>query len=216
MRGTTPLRCPAIAALLVSLCGSLASAQTPMLTEPTAADVARSLRTRASPGYARVVLTQALRAHPRHVMDEIADTLVAIAMMPGTDTLSFAVRAAALGTLVSVGAGDNGMVGFAHAVPYAGTLSRLVRIAQSAQDVGIRAAALRGLLYLPDRHTSLQLIRSFALSQYSLAEIAVFILGNDAGPDGLAIARELYRSRSVTQQYARTALDGIARYHRWP
>jgi hypothetical protein len=215
MRDTTQLRCPAIAALLVSLYGSLAFAQTPRLTEPTAADVARSLRTRASPGFARVVLTQALGARERHVMDEIADTLMAVAMTPGTDELIYSVRSEAVSALTEAGVGYTGISDQIYAVPYAGAVSRLVRIAQAAQDMGLRAAALVGLLAQPDRQASLQLVRSFAVSQDPLAEFAVITLGNNAGPDGLAIARELHRSGSVTQPYARSALDGIARYHRW-
>lgn len=216
MRGTTQLRCTAIAVLLVCLYGSLAPAQTPRLTEPTAADVARSLRTRASPGFARMVLTQALGARERRVMDEIADTLVAIALTPGTDELIFSVRSEAVSALTEAGVGYTGIVDRADAVPYAGAASRLVRIAQAAQDPDVRAQALRGLLDQPNRQASLQLIRSFAVSQDPLAEFAVVLLGNRAGPEGLAVARELHRSGSVTQPYARTALDGIARYHRWP
>lgn len=215
MRGKVHLRCPAIAVLLFFHYGSLASAQTPRLTEPTAADVARSLRTRASPGFARVVLTQALGARERHVMDEIADTLVAIALTPGTDELIYSVRSEAVSALTEAGVGYTGISDQIYAVPYAGAVSRLVRLARAAQDMGLRAAALVGLLAQPDRQASLQLVRSFAISQDPLAETAVVLLGNDAGPEGLAVARELHRSGSVTHPYARSALDGIARYHRW-
>lgn len=209
------LGCPALAALLVFAYGPLALAQTPMITEPSAADVARSLRTRASRGFALVVLTQALGSRPRHVMDEIADTLLAIAMTPGTDPLIYSARSEAVNALTEAGVGYTGISGQTYAIPYSGAVTRLVRIAQATQDMGLRAAALVGLLAQPDRQMSLQRVRSFAVSQDPLAETAVVLLGNEAGPEGLAIARELHRSGIVTQPYARTALDGIARYHRW-
>jgi hypothetical protein len=117
--------------------------------------------------------------------------------------------------LTEAGVGYTGISNRSHAIPYSGAVARLARIAQSAQDMGLRAGALVGLLAQPDLQASLQLVRSVAVSQDPLVETAVVLLGNEAGPEGLAVARELHRSGSVTQPYARSALDGIARYHRW-
>ena len=184
--------------------------------EPSAAEVAVSLRTKGHAGAARTVLTQALRPKSPQELDEIADTLAAIAAtFPGNDARGSATRMEALLSLSFAGQGDNGIVGVAHAVPYGGAAARLMRIAQTAQDVGIRAAALATLKSQPDRAKSLSFLQQVAKSQNEMAWVAVQILGNETGSEGRAIAQQLFRDGSVTEAYAKSTLDNMAHAYGW-
>jgi hypothetical protein len=149
-------------------------------------------------------------------MDEIADTLVAIATtFPGNDFRANATRMEALQSLSGAGRGENGIVGQNRALPYGGAMSRLVRIAETAQEGGIRAAALAGLRFLPNRAGCLAFLELFAKSQNEVAWVAVHELGNETGVEGLAIARQLFREGSVSEPRAKLALSGIAKHNGW-
>jgi hypothetical protein len=182
--------------------------------EPNAAEVAALLRGHEHPGQALAVLTQIRGPQPQQKMDEIADSLVSIASaFPGNDARGSRTRDAALVTLVLAGIGAR--EGAERAVPYAGAADRLRRIAATANDVGIRGGALRGLTKLPDKTRLLPFLRDVATSQNIAAWVAVDILTSDTGPEGKAIARELHRKRLVTQEIAWELLDRLAFAYGW-
>lgn len=183
----------------------------PLSREPTAAEVAALLRGQGHAGGAVAVLTQAYSPQPRRKMDDIADSLVAIATgFPGDDLRGARTRGAALSTLLLAGIGTREVTGFERPIPYAGAADRFMRIAETAQDVGISGGALRALTELPDKTRLLPFLRKVATSQNVAAWVAVTILVRDTGPEGQAIARELYGQRLVTERSAREVLDRLA------
>jgi hypothetical protein len=184
--------------------------------EPNAAEVAALLRSRGDAGGALAVLTQVRGPQPQQNMDEIADSLVAIAVgFPGMDHRGVVTRAAAKETLLLAGLGYNGLVGIDRAVPYAGAADRLMIIAETSNDVGIRSGALRGLTLLPNKTGLFPFLRQVATSQNRAAWVAVSLLTKETGPEGRAIARELYREGRVTQPMAREMLGRAAYAFAW-
>lgn len=182
--------------------------------EPTAADVATLLRTSGHAGGARAVLTQAYSVQHRQRMDEIADTLVVIAStFPGDNLRGASTRGAALTTLLLAGQGSSGIVGVDSAVPYAGAVDRLMRIAETAQDVGISGGALHALTKLPDKSRLLPFVRQIATSQHAAAWVAIGILVRETGPAGQTIARELCRNGLVKERNAWETLESLAASH---
>lgn len=214
--GHTYNRHEAILALVLAVVATSEGRSQTINREPNATEVAASLRTKGHVGGARAVLSQARGPKSQQQLDEIADTLVAIAAgFPGDDLRGGSTRLAALTTLVLAGQGDNGIVGLDRAVPYAGAAARLMLLAETAQDVGIRGGALSGLLALPSRSANLPFLRQVATSQNRVAWFAVYLLGNDTGPEGRAIARELYRQGRVAEPTARKTLNGVAKGFGW-
>lgn len=206
----------ALLALVLSVVAASAGHSQTSWREPNATDVAVSLRTKGHPGAALAVLTQALGPKSPQQMDDIADTLVAIATrLPGNDSLSFEIRTQALLTLIGAGQGDNGIVGVDHAVPYAGAAPRLRRVAEIAQDGGLRAGALGALMALPNRAAHLPFLEQLATSQNEVAHFAVSLLGNDTGPQGRAIAQRLFREGRVSEELAKRILGDLASYYGW-
>jgi hypothetical protein len=182
----------------------------------TAATVAQALRFKGHARGGRAALTQAYGPRPQAALDAIADSMVAIATtLQGGDVRAHAIRTAALNALAAAGMGDNGIVGSQRAIPYAGASARLIRIAEEAADVGIRAAALNSLKFQPNQPACLQLLSAIASSQNSVAWFAVHLLGNETGAAGQAVARQLLRAGTVTEPEAKRTLDGIAQHAGW-
>lgn len=203
-------------ALAITLAVTPAAVAQAIDVEPTASEVANLLRTRGHAGTARAVLTQAYGPKSSQAMDEIADTLTAIAgEYPGKDEHSASIRRAALSTLLLAGLGHTGIVGRDRASPYPGAAKRLMLLTETADDVGIRGASIDGLLQLPDRATTLAFLRQVATSNNKVAWFAVSCLGNRTGREGQAIARDLFRLGSVSDPTARETLDGIAKGYGW-
>jgi hypothetical protein len=149
-------------------------------------------------------------------MDEIADSLVAIAVsFPGKDPRSASTRERALTALLSAGMGASGVFGIERGVPYVGAADRLMQMVETAEDVGIRVAALEGLTRLPNKTKVLPFLRSVATSQNRMAYRAVTLLTEETGPEGQAIARELYRQGQVTQRTAKEMIDRAAGSYGW-
>jgi hypothetical protein len=91
-----------------------------------------------------------------------------------------------------------------------------MRLAQTAQSGGIRAAALSGLVQLPDSVQYLPFLGKVAVTaQGEDAQAATGLLVHDTGPAGRAIARELYLAGTVTQWSAKRTLDGAAQRFGW-
>jgi hypothetical protein len=96
---------------------------------PLAAQIARSVRTSGNDGRALPILTQARRSERRALMDEIADTLTAIAINPSVNDLANArARSVAIGILFQSGKGNTGLADDVPGTPYSGATSRLRRI----------------------------------------------------------------------------------------
>lgn len=185
--------------------------------DPTAAQVATLLRIKGHPGQARALLTQARGPRTPREMDEVADTLLAIAAtFPGNEYRSASTRTSALSALVDAGRGSSGIDDGSAGIPYAGAAARLMRLAETAQDVGIRAAALTGLVWLPDSVQYLPFLAKVAVAaQGEEAQAATGLLVHDTGPAGQAIARALYLAGTVSQWSATRTLEGAARQFGW-
>ena len=187
-----------------------------IVREPSSAEVAASLREHGHVGGALAVLTQARGPHAQGNMDEIADSLVAIAVsFPGMDLRAVRTRGAAQTALVLAGMGSSGVMGNDRGIPYAGAEDRLMHIAEAPQDIGIRSSALTGLTQLPNKTRLLSFLRRIATSQNTVAWHAITLLTEDTGPGGRALAYALYREGSVTQPTAREMLDRAAAAYRW-
>lgn len=184
--------------------------------DPDAAEVAALLRNQGRYGGAIAVLSQARGPEPQQKMDAIADSLVVIAVsFPGDDHRGASTRMAALRALLAAGTGESGVVGIERAVPYAGAADRLMQMAETAEDVGIRGTALWALTRLPNKAKLLPYLHQFATSRNRVAYRAVTLLARETGPEGLAMARELYRGGRVTERTAKETLDRIALANRW-
>lgn len=206
-----------LALVSVASAAVASGAQVVVGVDPTAAEVATALRTKGHSAGARAVLTQARGPRATREMDEVADTLVSIAAsFRGSGIAGVSTRLAALSALASAGRGDTGINDGTGGIPYAGAAERLKRLATTAQSGGIRAAALRALVSLPDSVTHFSFLGEVAASASDeTAQAAMTLLVNDTGPVGLAIARKLYIAGSVTQWSARRTLDGAAQQFGW-
>jgi hypothetical protein len=176
----------AVAVAVALVAGSELRSQT-VSPDSSAVEVAASLRRDGHAGKALLVLTQAGGRQPQQVMDEVADTLVAIAVsFPGNDASGASTRAVAQTTLLRAAKGESGAVGagIGRGIPYAGAADRFIRIAETAQDVGIRGAALWALTQLPNNAGLLPFLRQVATSQNPAAFRAVDLLADETGPAG--------------------------------
>jgi hypothetical protein len=184
--------------------------------EPTAAEIAQSLRARGGAPGALAVLTQARGDRPRSLLDEIADTLVAIAAgLPGDDSQARETRRQAVKTLAAAGRGKNGIVGVARAVKYPGAEARLMTLVATATDVGIRFMALAAVQMTVERARFVQHLESTARLSNPVAHKAVALLLDESGAVGLVVARALYRDGSVTDERALNLLRKAAANLGW-
>jgi hypothetical protein len=144
-------------------------------------------------------------------LDALADSLVAVALEPvgAGDVRLQAFRGSAISAL--------GEAGSPRAkVPYRGAGERLFRIAQSADDPGMRGVAIFRIGGLADTPTALRLLRRIAVSDNAVAVSAIHRLSGEVlGQGGLAVLRELFTSGAVTQESARNQLEWLARKYGW-
>lgn len=149
-------------------------------------------------------------------MDEIADTLAAIAIERSVDDVANArARSAAMGLLHRAGLGESGLPGDVRGTPYSGAAQRLRRIADSSAYVAARAGALKRLSNVDRSPALLGYLRQQAQATSIIAATAVEILADDRGPEGRAIARELYRTNAVKNDFAMRILSTRARANGW-
>jgi len=176
--------------------------------DPSPAEVASFLRSRGQAGPALAVLTQLRARQSQKKMDEVADSLAAIAIgFPGTGYQPRLTRMNAQIALLESGMGRTG-------IPYSGASDRLMRIVEESQDIGVRASALFGLMELPDRLSRLPLLRKVATSRNPIAYRAVIML-TEIDPEGRAIARALYQSGGVVDSTAIETLHDMAGVYHW-
>ncbi len=197
-----------------------ASAQTtaspPAQAVSLASRIARSIRTDGNDGRALPILTQARKPESRALMDEIADTLTAIAIEPSVDDVANTrARSVAIGFLHLAGLGESGLPGDVRGTPYSGAAKRLRRIAESSSYVDARAGALKRLSNLDRSSALLGYLRQQALLSSIVAATAVEILADDRGAEGRAIARDLYRTKAVKNDLARRMLEARGSERGW-
>jgi hypothetical protein len=177
-------------------------------SDPTPAEVAAFLRSRGQAGPAIAVLTQLRVRQSEKKMDDVADSLAAIAIgFPGTGYQPKRTRMNAQIALLEAGMGRTG-------IPYSGARDRLMRIVEESQDIGVRASALFGLMELPNRLSRLPLLKKVATSRNPIAYRAVIML-TEIDPEGRAIARELYQSGGVVDSTANETLHDMAGVYKW-
>ena len=193
------------------------SAQAQRITpDPSAAEVGTLLRSRGKPGQALAVLTQARQPQSKARLDEMADTLTAIAIgFKGDDTLATSARMAAVTTLLTAGSGTSGSKRHS-VIPYDGAADRLMRIVDSAQTTGTRAAALYALTKVPTSGRLIPFLRKLSTSNDPLAYGGITHLAESTGPEGLAVLRAIYESGKVSEPSAVQSLRYYAKANRWP
>jgi hypothetical protein len=97
--------------------------------------------------------------------------------------------------------------------PYEGAGSRLMRVAQ--ENGPTAGAALYYLSTLANRQEALERISVVARSRDVVAYLAITLLADTMGPQGLAEIRRLHRSGEVTNPTARSQVEAFARLHGW-
>jgi hypothetical protein len=90
-----------------------------------------------------------------------------------------------------------------------------MRIAESAQDVGIRGGALWALVQLQNGDRVIPYLRRIASSENPAATDAVELLATETGPTGRAAAKALFQEGAVKQATAREALSRFAMINGW-
>jgi hypothetical protein len=179
---------------------------------PSAPEVASELRRLRPVRNVREALTQSFGTRSAQTLDELADTLVAIATtLQGNGERHGDVRFNALFLLAATSRVEPGE----GAIAYRGAQVRVARIAETAEDVGIRGAAVGMMEWLPDREAALSFLERISKSHGVVADDAVYVLGVKAGPAGLQVARRLFLEGKVTNEGAKRTLRGLAQVHGW-
>jgi hypothetical protein len=114
-------------------------------SDPSPAEVAAFLRSRGQAGPAVKVLKQLGAPQSQKKMDEVADTLMVIAI--GGSGAGFPpkqMRISALMALLQAGSAYSG-------IPYSGASDRLMRIVEESQDILVSATSLAAVMELPNR-----------------------------------------------------------------
>lgn len=174
-----------------------------------------TVRAHVASGAAISVLGQQDSAYTRPVLDELADSLTAMAITG--DSRSGASDAAlhVITTLKSA-AGPHARI------PYDGTAERLMRIHREAQGRSIRIVAFGALLDIQDIGGVLPYVRAFVTSNQPDADRAIsqIIMRADERsvlyrPEARALLRELYERGLVPHPDASSLLEGFAVEQGW-
>jgi hypothetical protein len=161
------------------------------------------------------VMRQIGKAQPRAKLDELADSLVQIALTPAGSE--------GLGALLSAGALDR-----ADGVPYDGALDHLMRIHRDAHDMRTRQGALDHMLDVPGRDRAIQYLRQVAVSPSdSTAWVAIGKLFEDTAPGRqwpatpeqrqatLTMLHQMWEQDLVKNPAARLILNQNALFNKW-
>lgn len=195
-------------------------------TRPTAAELMQRLRIEDKRVHVVQILNQRYTTYPEAYLDEIADSLAALAVTMGArgDLEGLTAAREAVSILFDAGGRDAGILVSGKLVrdetPYRGAAERLMRIVEHPDtDAGIRAGALTALCGMPDRERTIEYLRSVAVSENPVADLAVRILGGWLGPrfelERLDLLRELYREGLVTEPRALMQLEAYADHYGW-
>jgi hypothetical protein len=170
------------------------------------------------------IMRQEGRPQPGAKLDELADSLMQIAMSVGagetdrrrTDAAGSAVTALELAGSTSVSYGS----------PYDGALDRLIRIHRDGKNRGVLALALSVVFMVPGHPVALAYVRDVATSMDETAGNAVSDLAMDVHSDVNAsteaqkqetntLLRELLEKRLVRDYHASVNLEGWAHSQGW-
>lgn len=217
MSTTFSSRCVAVAFAVVLTTLSTSSLLSQQRATPVQVnEVARNFRSVGFDARALIILTQAQGPQDIAVMNALADSVAAIAILhPGSTTHAARVRSLALSALRHAAAGEAGLHGATNAVPFAGAIERLKRVSGNSHDRGIRETALQFLGEVDQSVGFLQYLRTIATSKDDRAASAVELLVDTRGSQGRAIARDLFRRRLVVDRVALHVLEGKASALGW-
>ncbi len=178
-----------------------------------AARIAAQIRTVPDDSSAVAVLRQRRGARSAQQLDEIGDSLVAIAIASApADTAMYKTHQAALDGLMHAGSSDG------PGAPYRGAADRLLRIAENTADVGIRGSAISALSVQPDIPQAIRMLTRIAASPNpgSFGAILLMCDGKLAPLGGLSALRELYTNELVREPTSLYYLSVCAGHHGWP
>lgn len=143
-------------------------------------------------------------------LDELADSLVAVAIdyRRGDPLSKRRAASAARVTIAGAAASEEG-------IAYPRAFPRLVRIYEDAGEVGVEGATLWLMSLLPNAGPVLEYLEAVATSRDRAAFQAVTVLSRDMGPAGVARLRRLHREGEVTEPGAVEWLRRIAHQKGW-
>jgi len=140
--------------------------------------------------------------------DAFADSVVAVAMSRDSREIPGFLRSDAVATLFSAANGPQ-------ARKYDGAIERLDLIAETAPQIGVRAAAIWALASLEDTTKSISLLAKIASSQNEAASGAVEGLAQSRGARGVAVLRKLRDQEAITEKSAKRALYAWSVHFGW-
>ena len=183
------------------------------------------LRETGSAAPAKRFLSQEGQRHPLWELNELADSLVAIAVSyrSGDPLASMRLAREAQNALaVSALPGDIAERaqklagrGLPPPVVYPHAFDRLVEVYRRAEDAGIKGSTLWLLTQLGDTARAVAFLGDVAVSNANIASEAIRYLSMDAGTAGLALLRRLHESGAVVEPHARENLEALASIHGW-
>jgi hypothetical protein len=171
------------------------------------ARVMQGVRADGAIGKARLVLRQVDRAATTFERDALADSLTAYLLQHGESMREQETGLSIF--LVLANAGATAGAG----TPYRGAAARLTRIAEeSHRYVG---GALAALAQLDDRREGISRLRTFAGSAHPRAWVAIRVMIDLGGADGLMAIKELHQSGTARNTEARNLIEAIGREQGW-
>ena len=205
------MRLFATVGLMIATAFTQARAQPPVERDSsgaTAKAIAAAVKNPLGMDLAVRTLRQVDRRLRRDALDEIADSLVALAIQltPTRSTIGTIQSAVGALGLASLAEGDG--------VPYAGGAERLLRVAEAGG--GHAGGALSALSRLPDQEVAIASMKRVAVSDNVLASEAVRYLGAAFGSPGVAVLERIYRNREIRDGIAMTDARRYARRAGWP
>lgn len=212
-------------ALLVSVAsaGGL-RAQFPTDTLDARGVVARFRATKSAAAATRFLRQEGLR-HSTRELDEVADSLVAIAVSyrRGDPLASLGAAQQALGALarsalpgaISELTQKRAERGLPPPIPYPHAFEKLVEVFRRGQSVGTRGGALWQLTQLGDTARAVAFLTDVAKTNDPLAPAAIRYLSMDTGKAGFAALRRLYQTDAVVHWQAREHLQALAAVRGW-
>lgn len=195
--------------------GLAATAEAQPSGRRSAAEIIATIRAHGRISAAISVLSQHDSAYARPVLDELADSLTAMAVAADPEREGSDVALRVVGVLTDASSR------YAR-VPYEGAAERLMRIHQQARDHAIRIVAFGSLLDLANIGRVLPYVRAFVTSEERDVDLGVSQIIMRAEersvlfrPEARALLRELYEGNLVPDPEARLVLEAFAAEQGW-
>jgi hypothetical protein len=192
-----------------------AAGQTTRAAHGSVSELLAMWRSAAGSGPLDLVLSQRHREYSTSFLDELADSLAAIAIAGRPDQatpVTANLPGMALSTL------KLSHVGHDARIPYAGAFDRLRRVYVEAGDPLIRIAALRHMIAVGGGGRGLAYAREFFTSDDPNVWLALGSIMMDASAGvlpALALVRQLYEEDLLRDPVARSLLEGYAHGKGW-